>query len=163
MVKLHRVAKFEYKFHVVLGKKSHIKCIGGLCEAFILTHWTYLSPFSIHVRPKARCDVCWHWWNGHPETGSQRSCRASTHTLWALQAGQICNGIWCLIQIECKRKKCAIFALQSMLSEPETLSYSWTWQTIFGIAFCNLHFIECLSDRHWPPEGCPHVRTPRLW
>lgn len=53
------------------------------CIIFILMYCDS-SP-----RPKARCDVCWHRWYGHPETGSQRGSGAATHPLWALQTGQI--------------------------------------------------------------------------
>lgn len=52
-----------------------------------LSMWNYFF-FHFSLRSKARCDVCGHRWYGHSKTGSQRSCRAASHTLWALQTGQ---------------------------------------------------------------------------
>lgn len=113
--------------------------------------WWYSFWFSLcfSSRPKARCNVCWHWWYGHSEAGSPRSCRAATHTLWALQTGQTFARNVTFLH--------GFFFLKDFLTIT-VRKILWIYSER-----CSNSTSFPFSDWHWPTQGCPYVRTSRLW
>lgn len=53
----------------------------------------------LYSRWEAGCPVLGHWWNGHTETGGERSCGTAPYTLWPVQAdwnwpSTRCTHVW---------------------------------------------------------------------